>query len=150
VIIRTLFFLFAAAAILTGGFVYLLFRPTSLLMFKWLDALAAWRWVESLRHAAIGAEQLIPNWVIYSLPFALWVFSYLLFIELIWGNSEPSARLIWYWTVPLIAVLTEFMQIFHVISGTFDWLDLLLILVAVVSVHILTKNHPPKTKEISI
>ncbi len=63
----------------------------------------------------------IPDLVIYQLPDALWLFSFLHLLKIIWvdENYEKLILLIGLF----LALGHEFGQYFQVFSGTFDWLD---------------------------
>lgn len=66
----------------------------------------------------------IPEWVKYSLPDGLWVLSYMLFMNIIWDN-RTTIGYFWIFCLPIIALLSEFGQLFHIVPGTFDAMDLL-------------------------
>lgn len=121
----------AAACLILGSAIYVSFRPTTLLMFRWADALNLTHYLEAMRASSSGLERLLPAWVVFSLPFALWVLAYMLFIEAVWAHSESWARLVWYWCIPLIAISAELAQIKHIIPGRFDWGDLTFIIFAI-------------------
>jgi hypothetical protein len=46
--------------------------------------------MESARQAAEGIYLYIPSWVVYSLPNALWIFSYTTIIAYLWIREEKS------------------------------------------------------------
>ena len=66
----------------------------------------------------------LPAWVIYNIPDGLWLLSYLLMIEAIWGNEKQ--RKIWF-IIPVIlfAFLLEVLQYIGFFPGTGDVLDML-------------------------
>lgn len=70
----------------------------------------------------------VPKWIIYSLPDALWLMSFGLFLQLIWKNETKRNRMIWTVIPCTIAVLMELFQATYLVSGTFDLVDLLLYL----------------------
>ncbi len=125
-------FILAVICLLAGSLIYILFRPTTLLMFNWADSLGLMDIISIMRAWVDGYEKLLPNWVIYSLPFGLWVASYLFFIDCIWGRSKAFVRHVWFWSVPVIAFTAECAQIFEIIPGHFDFLDLLIIVFATI------------------
>lgn len=65
----------------------------------------------------------LPEWCIYSLPEALWVFSAALVSRRLYAViGEKRFYLSW---MPLVyAVLLEFLQLAHVMPGSFDIMDL--------------------------
>lgn len=104
-----------------------LFRPTSLLMFHWFDAVGMTTSISIIRTWVDGIDEYMPTWAVYSLPFALWVSSYLLFVKGIWWNSTSRFRYVWFWCIPVIAIAAEFAQKISIISGHFDRVDLVTI-----------------------
>jgi hypothetical protein len=137
----------ASVCLILGSAIYILFRPTSLLMFHWADGLSLTHSVQLMRASASGLANLVPAWFVFSLPFALWVLAYLFFIEAVWAHSQSWARFLWFWSVPLIAIGAELSQITHIIPGSFDWGDLATIILAIVlgfsttSIHNLNKGE---------
>jgi hypothetical protein len=144
---QTIAFSVAAACLILGSAVYVLFRPTTLLMFHWADALSLTHSVRSMRASASGLENLLPAWFVFSLPFALWVLAYLFFIEAVWAHSKSWKRLVWFWCVPLIAISAELAQVKNIIPGSFDWEDLAAIIFAVILGFSTTSTHNLKKGE---
>ena len=83
----------ATVCLLIGCTLYILYRPTSLLMFHWIDRAGFFSQVMGLRVLFEDAEHLIPSWLVYSLPFSIWVLSYQLFIHTIQDDSNPPRDL---------------------------------------------------------
>ena len=117
----------ATSFLLLGSAVYILFRPTSLLMFRWADNLGLMVPIHALRMHCISVANYLPYWFIYSSPLAFWVAAYLLFIKAIWWKSTNPWRYFWFWCIPLISVISEIGQYLGLIPGTFDPVDLLII-----------------------
>jgi hypothetical protein len=129
---QTISYLLAAGCLLTGSVIYVLFRPTTLLMFHGADSLGLTGSIGTMRSWVDGCDRYLPNWIIYSLPFALWVSSYLFFIEGIWGRSIPVVRYAWFRCVPIIAIAAELAQSIYIIPGHFDSVDLITIIFATI------------------
>jgi len=125
-------FILAVICLLAGSLIYILFRPTTLLMFNWTESLGLMNIISSMRAWADGYDKFLPGWIIYSLPFGLWVSSYMFFIDCIWGRSQALALHVWFWAVPVIAITAEFVQLFSIIPGHFDFIDLLIIFLAAI------------------
>lgn len=106
-------------AITLGGSIYLFFRSEKLLMFEWLKKMGIYDSISAMR-----IETSDGGWLIYSLPDGLWLFSYILIMAALWSFEEKRTML---YSVPLvvIAIGSELLQFFHLISGTFDVIDLL-------------------------
>jgi hypothetical protein len=118
----------ATSFLLVGSAIYILFRPTSLLMFNWADALGLMIPIHALRMHCLSVTNFLPSWFIYSFPFALWVVAYLFFVKAIWWQSASPWRYLWFWCVPLVSVTAEICQYHGLIQGTFDPVDILIII----------------------
>ncbi|GMV90378.1 MAG: hypothetical protein AMXMBFR82_01560 [Candidatus Hydrogenedentota bacterium] len=88
--------------------------------------------IEALRSNAQIVTGFLPAWVILSLPFALWVLSYLLCMKAIWWQSERRIGSFWFWCIPVISVVVELCQRQRVITGVYDSADLVAIGVVIV------------------
>jgi hypothetical protein len=142
-------FCMAGTCLFAGSAVYVLFRPTTLLMFHWADALNLTHSVQKIRDSASGLELIFPAWFVLSLPFALWVLAYLFLIDSVWADSKSPARFVWFWCVPLLAIIAELAQAERIIPGCFDWADLTAIMFAIIlGVFATSIHHPKKEKEI--
>lgn len=114
--------------LIIGGLTYILFRADSLRMFKWLDFIRIGTNINIVRNS-IGHSNL-PAWIIFSLPDALWVFSFTSFMLIIWKGSFSLHSFLWILIAPIIGLLSEIGQAFHFVRGTFDITDFTLILIA--------------------
>jgi len=104
-----------------GSMIYVIWRGTSLLMFRWFDYLHLTGVVATLRNLAFE----VPEWVIYNLPNGLWSYSFLFILTYIWFDSKAKARYLWMSLVPLLSIGSELGQFFGFIPGTFDVVDLI-------------------------
>jgi hypothetical protein len=111
--------------LLIGGLIYILFRTTTLKMFGWYDRLGLSNSISNLRDYSEPLIKDIPNWFMYSLPDGLWIFSYISLMLYIWKNSISRNSAIWIFIIPFIAIISEFGQLFKLVPGTFDIIDLL-------------------------
>ena len=114
-----------------GGLIYILFRTDSLLMFRWLDMLGATAFIQSCRKYMIDRLNL-PDWIIFSLPDALWVFSFTSLMLIIWHGKFSYNSIFWLLLAPIIGLFSELGQLVGIIPGTFDIIDLLLILLSAI------------------
>lgn len=114
--------------LLIGGLIYILFRADSLLMFRWFDTIGLGQTIKTVRQL-IGHSNL-PAWTVFSLPDAVWIFSFTNFMLIIWRDKFYGQSLFWIFIAPTIGLLSEVGQAFHLIRGTFDTTDLTLILIA--------------------
>lgn len=112
--------------LLIGGLIYVLFRSSSLLMFSWYKNIGLDGVLNGLRKSTIPFAENIPEWILFSLPDGLWIFSYVCLILFIWKNSVSLKNLFWILIIPILAIGSELGQFFGLITGTFDLTDLLL------------------------
>lgn len=116
----------ALIALLVGGLIYIFWRSETLMMFAWLEYFGLEKFIRSMRD--ITLELSLPNWVLFSLPNALWLFSGLLLFDFIWGSEASVSKLFWFFIFWMIAVCTELSQALRLIPGTFDWQDMTFII----------------------
>lgn len=110
----------ASVSFWAGAMIYILFRSTHILMFRWINRLGLLNLVYSIRPNLKN----LPEWVVYSLPDGLWMFSYCLFVGHVW-NYNLKRSFLFLTLLPIYAISNEIMQYFHFVSGTFDWKDLI-------------------------
>ena len=112
--------------------IYVLFRPTSLLLFHWINYFGFMDEIFIFRSYFSFIKDIIPFYLIYSVPFGLWIISYMIFIKIIWGESKSYSYDIFFWSVPIISFISEMFQYFDVISGTFDLTDLVILGITII------------------
>ena len=61
----------------------------------------------------------------YNLPAGLWLFAYMFVIDAVWGKDKNRVSMYFLYVLPLLAVASEFMQFVGLLPGTFDVMDLL-------------------------
>jgi len=130
--------------ILLGGFIYILLRSSSLLMFQWFESIGILEIVLSFRNISIGLKTSVPSWFYYSLPDGLWVYSFTTAI-LLFGNDFKNIK---YWLfIPLVlGPLVEISQFFKLFPGTFDLTDLFFTSIAFTT-SILIFNYKNRNNE---
>jgi len=106
-----------------GGSIYLLFRPKTLLMFKWVELLGLNEYIDRLRDMVSGIT--LNHITLYSLPDGLWLASYIIVVNTIVSKDNKVNLLFWSFLLPAIAVTFEILQIPGVIPGVFDVFDLI-------------------------
>lgn len=107
----------------SGVMIYIIYRTKDLLVFKWIDWLYLNSEVDYLRLSYINL--LDNSFLIYNLPGALWVTSYIILINIVNKYNSIINRIIISSALPIIAIISEFLQYFTIINGTFDWLDII-------------------------
>lgn len=134
--------LLALITLFVGGMIYLLFRPTSLSVFEWIQHTGIMDAVEIFRFGICT----VPAWVEYTLPDGLWMFSYCLIIGCIWDfNLKKSGTLLF--LLLFFAVLFEVLQYVHLFPGTFDRMDIIAYILAfsLGTIYIVITNKYIKT-----
>ena len=120
---RKLIFL-SILSILFGGLIYIAFRSSSIILFKWIDYMVLIDSVEDLRRVTLPFKENLPDWFLYSLPDGLWMFSYSCVVLIIWKREITKYSLLWLLSLPMISIFCEILQYYY-INGTFDVIDII-------------------------
>lgn len=72
------------------------------------------------------------NFITYSLPDGLWLYSFATTIVIIWNGSINKKNIVWISFLAGIALIGELGQFVGIIKGTFDIYDLLAYLLAII------------------
>ncbi len=126
--------------LLVGFAIYANCRDAPLLYERLFRAVPFLHWSSSKQflnsrcHALLYSGPL-ANWLIYSLPNALWVFSTCCFLkhELIYMQRVSTSQRVFIYAV--IAVMPEVLQSCGILVGTFDQIDLILSLLIIIFVE---------------
>lgn len=110
--------------LLLGGLVYISFRQDTLKMFSWFDRVNMLEAILDFRLFTLPLSVYLPNWFLYSLPDGLWLFSYLSLLLIVWNNTISKHNIHWLLLLPTVAISAEIGQLFTILPGTFDILDL--------------------------
>ena len=113
----------ALLLILTGGMIYVLYRPESLLLFRVTDSLGMTPLIDIVRSNT--SKVMLPSFMINSLPAGLWTASYLLMMYITTKFHTRRIRLMLALPLPISAIVLEFMQLLGWCPGTFDIYDLI-------------------------
>jgi hypothetical protein len=108
----------AAFALLVGSLLYLGGRSTDLLMFGWADALGLGSTVAAWRAISGPVLSTWPEFVVLSVPFGLWVYALTVLLR----------STAWVTVAPVLAVGAELGQGVGLVPGTFDGIDLIVLL----------------------
>lgn len=113
-----------------GGLLYMLFREESLTIFGLVRRCGAMGALSSLREALTSTSSAAPSWVFYSLPNALWVFSFTAIQGVVWRGVKNTQSVTWLLIPLMISVGFEFGQEAGIVPGYFSWCDVIGIVVA--------------------
>jgi hypothetical protein len=143
---KFLLFVHGVLPIILGGSIYILYRSTDLRIFNWINCLGMREHVDFIREFSVSSRYLIPKWLIYSLPDGLWIYSLTSTFLIIWRKNEKKVKL--WLIIPLVfGILVEVLQGFNMFHGTFDILDLILLIIGFISSIILLKKKFLNEKE---
>jgi hypothetical protein len=93
-------------------------------VFSWLNFIGIDFIDSDLRKNSIKYASRLPEWFIFSLPDGIWIFSYVVILISIWNFKVNKQSLFWLIIIPIIAIFSEVLQIYGIVSGTFDLTDL--------------------------
>ena len=122
-----------------GGSIYLLFRPKTLLMFKWVESLGLSEYIDRLRDMV--SHITLNHITLYSLPDGMWLASYIIVVNTIVSKNNKHNLLFWSFLLPFIAVVFELLQISGVIPGVFDVFDLICYIIPLIIYLIYLKHE---------
>ena len=143
---KTTEIILAVLAMFAGGMIYVLWRPDSLVMFSWFNALGMRDTIANLRQMNSPYPALFSDWVIYALPQALWFFSGLLGFHCIWRTRSKRNYWLYFSVFFTIALATEIGQSLNIVPGHFDRYDLVLLIIAgLVALAITSSIHAKET-----
>lgn len=80
-----------------------------------------------------------PPWVLYNLPDFLWAYSFTLVVLSIWGFEYSKESIFWLSSIPLLTLGYEFSQYFGILPGTFDLMDVIFTVFAIIAGFITIK-----------
>ena len=124
-----------------GGVIYVLYRDTSLRMFSWFEQLGLSSYIVQIRECVVVSP---PDWIVYSLPDGLWMYSFFLAMRAIWLKDYSRLSLYTTLILPIFIVLTEILQYFNMFPGTYDAIDLICytlpIFIYLIHFHYVKKN----------
>jgi hypothetical protein len=134
----------AVTPLIFGGLIYIIYRSETLLMFKYFNKIGLSENIIKLRQ--VFENIILPSWTIFSLPDALWIFSFTNLMLIIWDYRITIQSIIWILIGPFIGIVLEIGQAFHLIRGTFDIIDLIFIIIASILpfnkfIHFKNKRH---------
>jgi hypothetical protein len=98
--------------------IYILFREKELLMFNWFNYLKLNFIIDFLRNNFYEYRIYIPKSILFSLPDALWVYSFTMFLSIYFKNRIILSAIF------VGSIITEILQLWFVI-GTFDIYDVI-------------------------
>ena len=99
--------------------IYVSNRSTDMVIYDWLSIDVNNQLFCFFRNTEIE----FPDWVLYNLPDALWLLSFLFMNEAVWG--EDNRKYIFVAVVTIFALGGEILQMYTLFPGTGDMLDII-------------------------
>lgn len=99
-------------------------------MFRWIKEFGLEDLIIFIRNHTEENSIYLPEWFLYSFPDALFLFSGVLFIDIIWDEERSKGKYLWILSFLTIVIGSEISQALQVVPGTFDWYDLTLMIFA--------------------
>lgn len=122
---KKLIFIHVIIPLILGGIIYISFRSLSLRMFNWFKWSKIDFFTSSIRSIIYPLKSHFPSWFYFSLPDALWVYSFSSALLILWKDHFRIGK---HWLLfPLIlGSIVEVAQGLKLFPGTFDIWDLIL------------------------
>ena len=129
--------------LILGGLLYISFRSLSLRMFTWFEIIGLQNLILNIRNTVSPLKVMLPNWIYYSLPDGLWVYSLSSALLILWDNKYKKGK---YWlAIPLaFGVIIELAQSIKLFPGTFDIIDIFICSLALLLSIKITKSNSLK------
>lgn len=105
-----------------GCCIYFGCRPSTLILNSWLHKFQ----LEPLK-----MDNILLRQICNSLPFSLWAIAFTNTMFTIWNNQINRESVYWISFSLLISPMTELLQIFKIVPGTFDIYDFLFLIVTI-------------------
>lgn len=101
----------------------MIYRQTNLKIFSWIKTFGIQDHIIRLR--IFFKENDISEFYIYNLPNGLWIISLTTLLLVIWENNYKKEFWVYFLILFSLVVFPEIFQLFHLISGTYDGVDLI-------------------------
>ena len=118
--------------LIIGGLIYLTYRTDTLKMFGWFEYIGLSNTVDLFRSNQFLQSLTVPNWIKFSLPDALWLFSFNYILLTLWDFNVTRQSIFWLILAPTVGLFSEIGQLAGIIPGTFDIVDLVLLSIATI------------------
>jgi len=127
--------------LLIGVFIYVFWRTTRINIFHWMGSPAA-ELINQIQNISFFKSIHLPDWVLFSLPDALWLYALTTLLIFIWDKKVDKNSLPWLLLCPLLAFASEIGQGLKIVPGTYDNIDMFAYLISTLGAyaHVLYKN----------
>ena len=111
-------------ALISGSCLYIFFRSGRYTYQDWIETVGINNPAGTSRSPVLRPG-FLPEWMVYSLPNALWAFAYSLLITGIWKKDRSPLRIFWMTSIFLLVAGFELLQLARILPGTFSIPDLI-------------------------
>ena len=122
--IKKLYCYHVVIPLIFGGLIYISLRSLSLRMFSWFKWIKIDFLISLIRTTVAPLKSHLPSWIYFSLPDALWVYSFSSSFLILWKDEFRIGK---YWLLPpiILGSIVEVAQGLKLFPGTFDMWDLI-------------------------
>jgi len=117
-LVRGSVLILAFLSLAMGGMLYLGLRQSPPVFVEFLADIGFAGWLAAFRQTFASFRKSIPDVLLYSMPNALWSFSYTLIMMDIWWRDTSRARSFWLATIPVVVFGWEGLQYVRLAPGT--------------------------------
>lgn len=126
---KRLIFIHVAVPLILGGLIYISFRSLSLRIFNWFEWSKIDFFTSIIRTTIHPLKSHFPSWFYFSLPDALWVYSFSSALLILWKDQFRIGKH-WLLSPLILGSIVEVAQGLKLFPGTFDMWDLILTILA--------------------
>lgn len=125
-------FTFTIFPVFIGGLFYILWRPKTLVMFTWFEFIGILDLIIAIREITQPFYINIPDFLIYSIPNGLWIYSLMVFLLFLWKDNNIFVRTLIVFIGTILTVGMEFAQLFGIIKGVFCYVDIFISIIFII------------------
>ena len=137
--------LLASLALITGGVIYILIRPSEVIFARIISNNPFTIRLKEISKNFLWQNNEVPEWILYSLPDGMWAFAYSLLITSIWSGHSSKANFFWILSIPCLTIGFEVFQLFGLLPGTFCLTDMCFLIIGISAGFLIGKNSNLKT-----
>ena len=89
---RNLILIHCFTPLFLGGLLYISFRSSTLKMFTWFKYVGIENYILYLRQEISNLKLYLPQWIYFSLPDGLWVYSFTSALLIYWNNETKKVK----------------------------------------------------------
>jgi VanZ family protein len=123
--------------LLIGGIIYIGYRPKTILLFDWIEAIGARNIINNVRNLLLNYD--LFDWIKFNLPDYLWVFGFTSGMLILWSEKKSRIKSLYILLPVFMGISSEFLQYFIHSLGTYDVYDVLFYLSGAISSIIISR-----------